>query len=162
MYVDEKSSHWNLDIPSTMSEILKAQSKDVEVSELKGRLEIMDDVNRIRWEVQQGVLYRVSPCATCTKYQLVVPKSLTTTIISYFHNSPLGLLKTLLKILEVAWWPEVRKDICKYVKKCTVCQKYKPSNPVPPVHESRGAWVHIRGGPYGPLPKVKREMCIFW
>lgn len=98
-----------------MAEILKTQSKDVEVSELKGRLRIMDDVNRIRWEVQQGVLYRVSPCAACTK---------------------------------VAWWPEVRKDIWKYVKECTVCQKYKPSNPVPPVHESRGAWVHVRVGSY--------------
>lgn len=51
-----------------MAEILKAQSENVEVRELKGRLEIMDDVNCIRWEVQQEVLYRVSPCAACTKY----------------------------------------------------------------------------------------------
>lgn len=78
-----------------------------------------------------------------------MPKSLTTTIISYFHKSPLGLLKTLLKILEVAWWPEVCKDIWKYVKECMVCQKYKPSYPVPSGDESRGAWVHVRGGPYG-------------
>lgn len=52
-----------------MAEILKAQSENVEVSELKGEaIEIMDDVNCIRWEVQQEVLYRVSPCAACTKY----------------------------------------------------------------------------------------------
>ncbi len=57
MYVDNKSSHWNLDIPSTMAEILKAQSLDAEVSELKGRIGITDEVKHIRWEVQQGVLY---------------------------------------------------------------------------------------------------------
>ncbi len=26
----------------------------------------------------------------------------------------------------------------------------------PPVHRNRGAWVHVRGGPYGPLPKSKK------
>lgn len=62
IYVDDKSSHWHLDIPSTMAKILKAQSRDVEVSELKGRIGITDDVNRVSWEVQQGVLYGVSPC----------------------------------------------------------------------------------------------------
>ncbi len=107
MYVDNKSSHWNLDIPSTMAEILKAQSVDVGVSELKGRIGITDEVNRIRWEVQPGVLYRVSPCAAGTKYQLVGPASLTTTFINYLHKSPLGAhlgrMKTLQIILEVAW-----------------------------------------------------------
>ncbi len=32
MYVDNKSSHWNLDIPSIVADILKAQSVDVGVS----------------------------------------------------------------------------------------------------------------------------------
>ncbi|KAL1251055.1 hypothetical protein QQF64_018851 [Cirrhinus molitorella] len=164
MYVDDNSSHWNLDIPSTMEEILKAQSGDIEVSELKGRIGIMDDVNRIRWEVQQGLLYRVSPCAVGTKYQLVVPKSLTTTFINYFHNSPLGAhlgrMKTLQRILEVAWWSEVRKDVWKYVKECTVCQKYKPSNTKPygflqsTEVEEPGYMLGV--DLMGPLPKSKK------
>lgn len=134
-YVGGKTSHWNLELPSTLAEILKAQSEDVEVSELKGKIGTKDDANRIGWEVQHGVLYRVVPYATGTKYQLVVPKFLTITFINYFHNNPLGAhlgrMKMLLKILEVAWWPEVRKDVWKHVRECVACQKYKPANTKP-------------------------------
>lgn len=58
-----------------MAEILKAQSEDVEVNELKGGLGVSDDINRIRWEVQQ---------ALCCGYK--VPASSAQDSNHYFHQ----------------------------------------------------------------------------
>lgn len=43
----------------------------------------------------------------------------------------MGRMKTLVRILEVAWWPEVWKDVWSYIKACPLCQQYKPSNTKP-------------------------------
>lgn len=58
--------------------------------------------------------------------------------VSYFHISPFGGhlrgMRTLLKILEVAWWPTVHKYLRSRVRACLTCQQYKGSNVKPAGH----------------------------
>ncbi|MGH0119484.1 UNVERIFIED_CONTAM: hypothetical protein FKN15_076708 [Acipenser sinensis] len=121
---------------SEMSEIAEAQAQDLNLQELKKKMDGQRS-DRIGFVVEQGVLYRRMslPRGEGQRYQVVVPESLITIFLQYYHDNPLsghlGRMKTLLRVLEVAWWPTIRRDVTKHVKECIACQIYKPSNQKP-------------------------------
>lgn len=125
------------ELPISLDEIQKAQQDDkalLQLTSTPSRCVAKDQA--ITFEKIQGIWYRKVPLkGEGNKYQLVVPEELTQNFLHYFHDNPLaghlGQLKTLLKILEVAWWPSVRKEVWSYVKSCKLCQQYKPSNSKP-------------------------------
>uniref|UniRef100_A0A9J8AKF4 Gypsy retrotransposon integrase-like protein 1 n=1 Tax=Cyprinus carpio carpio TaxID=630221 RepID=A0A9J8AKF4_CYPCA len=109
------------DIPNTLEEISQSQKNDTSIYHL---------------QAHQGVLYRRVPVRNSgDKFQLVVPQALIPGFLHYFHDNllegNLGRLKTLLRILEVAWWQMVHRDVWEYVKGCDTCQKYKHDNTKP-------------------------------
>uniref|UniRef100_A0A3P9MP57 Gypsy retrotransposon integrase-like protein 1 n=1 Tax=Oryzias latipes TaxID=8090 RepID=A0A3P9MP57_ORYLA len=122
------------DLPTSLAEIAQAQDHDPKLKEMKRtQSDINTSPQRISFAEHQGVLYRRIPLQNQgERFQLVVPQALVPVFLRYFHDNPLGghlgRLKTLLKILDVAWWPSVRKDVWEHTKKCETCQKYKPGN----------------------------------
>ncbi|KAL7866093.1 hypothetical protein SRHO_G00113400 [Serrasalmus rhombeus] len=157
---------WNPMLPVSLAEITLAQGEDDYIKGLKDQCNTScAPKDRIRWEIQQDLLYRALPYGEGgVKYQLVVPKSLSVPFLKYFHDSPLGAhlgrMKTLLRILEVAWWPDVRKNVWQHVKECPVCQKYKPSNTKPSGYlqgtEIKEPGYMLGMDLMGPFPKSKR------
>ncbi|KAL0151249.1 hypothetical protein M9458_053440 [Cirrhinus mrigala] len=131
------SSHHSTTLPHSLEEIAKAQHVDNTITHLQAGMQPRSVKEQpITFEEQQGVWYCKVPLKSKgEKYQLVVPHSLINDFLHYYHDNPLGghlgQLKTLLKILEVAWLLSVRKDVWGYVKGCEVCQKYKASNTKP-------------------------------
>jgi hypothetical protein len=124
------------ELPTTLAEIAQEQEKDPRVTELQPDNSQVCPPNRISFVMHQGVLYRRIPLSDQgEKCQLVVPQSLVPEFLWYFHDNPLGghlgRLKTLLRILEVAWWPSVRKDVWEHTKNCQTCQQYKADNNKP-------------------------------
>ncbi|RXN17696.1 Retrotransposable element Tf2 protein type 2 [Labeo rohita] len=74
----------------------------------------------------QGLLYRrIKKGDGIYKIQLVVPKALVQQTVQHFHQRTAEKhhqrLKTLLLILEVAWWPSVRSDVWDFVESCKLC-----------------------------------------
>ncbi len=103
------TSKHSSDLPHTMDEIAKAQNTDSIITHLqatKKERKVQDQ--QISFENQQGVMYRKVPLKNKgEKFQLVVPQTLIPGFLHYYHDNPLGghlgRLKTLLRLLEVAW-----------------------------------------------------------
>ncbi len=96
--------------------------------------------------------------------RLVVPKSKVRELLSLAHDHPtaahLGRRKTLFRLSSRFTWPHMRRDVIAYVRSCTMCQQYKPSNlptgglmqPIV-VHEP---WNTVGIDITGPLPKTRQ------
>lgn len=102
------------DLPVTMQDIEKTQRADAMCEDLR-----QPDLEPTPGHIgQEGVLYReVPPKHGEFNYQLVVPVKLKPQFFPTFMTVLLGRMKTLLRILEVAWWQSVRKDVWDHV--CT-------------------------------------------
>ena len=61
----------------------------------------------------------------------MVPASLRPMLLHYFHDAVLsghlGARKTLCRISTNFWWPQMRAEVFKYVRKCELCQRAKPA-----------------------------------
>ena len=69
-------------------------------------------------------------------HQLVCPESLLVEIMSEVHNTITeaahgGYAKSYNRIASVYYWPQMSRDIKKYVGSCDICQKAKPRRHTP-------------------------------
>jgi hypothetical protein len=96
--------------------------------------------------------------------RLVVPKSKIHELLSLAHDHPtaahLGRRKTLFRLSSRFTWPHMRRDVAAYVRSCTLCQQYKPSNQPPgglmkPIVVLE-PWNTVGIDLTGPLPKTRR------
>lgn len=89
------------------------------------------------FRVENNILYKHvfsnNPIeSNLTNWKIVVPTFNRPEVLKLYHDDEtaahLGMTKTLYRILELYYWPRMKKDICLYVKKCTVCAASKSSN----------------------------------
>ncbi len=109
-------------LPFSSEEIISAQQDDATLSISTST----HQTDRITVHNHQGLLYRrIQGKRGQQRIQLVVPKALIQRTLQSLHErtteSHHSRLKTLLNILEVAWWPTVRKDVWRYVGDCKGC-----------------------------------------
>ncbi|CAC5404170.1 unnamed protein product [Mytilus coruscus] len=120
-----------------------------------------------RLEMHGGVLYRrfETNIGQAARKQMIVPKSRTQELLHYFHDVPsaahLGVDKTLKKLKNGFYWPNMKEYVQAYCRSCDSCFARKPKK------ESTKAplGTYISGEPmervaldiFGPLPLTKRS-----
>ncbi|KAJ8732934.1 hypothetical protein PYW07_015533 [Mythimna separata] len=120
--------------------------------------------------VVHGVLYKVDLYGDSEEPLLVVPEANLADLMKELHDAPtaghLGLDRTVKKIRERYFFPNMRSYVAKYIKDCELCQRYKPTNLKPagllqtPIPQHR--FEVLAMDLFGPLPETdKGEKWIF-
>eukprot|EP00731_Ephydatia_muelleri_P024692 Em0016g963a len=71
--------------------------------------------------VQDGIVYKGG--------QVVVPVEVRPDIVVRLHSSHQGIQSTLRRAQDVVYWPGMKKDIEKAVRRCAVCEENAPALP---------------------------------
>ena len=119
----------------TPQEVIQAQRKDPRWKELAEYLEggklptkLYSKILLEQFEVQEEILYYVrEKLDGSIHYCLVVPHELKGQALNFAHTSAghLGQKKTIAKTEEYFYWENLKTDVCRYVKNCIICQRFK-------------------------------------
>lgn len=105
------------------------QKRDSEIQDLISKHHNNDFPETIAdtYDVRDGILYRKIARNKTVSWLPVVPRSLIWTLISHTHNElqHLGCDKTLDKLYEQYWFPQMSKCVRRFVDSCIVCKASK-------------------------------------
>lgn len=87
------------------------------------------------YDVRDGILYRKVTRNKITSWLPIVPRSLIWTLINHVHSEiqHLGSDKTLDKIYEQYWFPDMSKHVRRFVESCIVCKASKGPSGAQPI-----------------------------
>ena len=142
----------------SLSRIGTEQQRDLYFGNIWKQIEMGkgDDFNYV---LENQVLYKVIKSNTHGMlFKLIcVPKSMTHEVIQCYHDHPtgahFGTNRTWLKIRQVCYWPQMRKDVNEYIRSCEKCAKFNIRRMKSPGH------LHPIEYPQGPLELVSMD---FW
>lgn len=89
------------------------------------------------WRIEKEILYKFvannhNVISNLVEWKRVLLKKERKAIIRQLHDDPssghFGIFKTLSRVAETYYWPKMKADISRYVKKCHVCLSSKASN----------------------------------
>lgn len=125
-------------------------------------------LNYPRWRVEDGKVYKYVESdfpdlrSLTDFWKLVIPKENRTLVLQKYHDDPtaghLGVYKTFHRIARLFFWPGMKSDIARYVRRCHVCLRTKPEQKRPsglmgrPL-EATSCWEVVSADICGPFPK---------
>ena len=108
-----------------IEKIKKARSKDEEV------VRIVEEMKKMGVKELRGEEWKIEEDLIIKEGKIYVPKDvkLRAEIIQLHHDVPTvgygGRWKTVELVTRNYWWPEVTKDVGRYVEECDLCQRIK-------------------------------------
>ena len=81
-----------------------------------------------QFELVEELLYYVREKSDGSlHHSLVVPRSLIVKAVQHAHelSGHLGQKKTITRAEDLFYWPNLKTDVCDFVKKCVTCQRFK-------------------------------------
>ena len=124
----------------TKEEIAEAQHQDKLMQEVMMTIATWNETSNVTKSLQpffekkdelfmdEDIMYRQ---VSDEHIQIILPPSLHEKVLWILHDSPtvghLGVDRTESRFKENYYWPNMRKIIAQYIKRCEQCEKYKPA-----------------------------------
>lgn len=157
-----------------MEAIRKAQAEDSVIQRKRKETEKGD--SKGCYEIQDEILYRIIKKyfdkSTTERSVIYLPSSMIEQILTMYHSSPIaghfGIRRTYCKIVNHYWWPNMKKDIQRFIKSCLSCQQFNIDREKRPGHlclmkTSEGPF-QIIGidfcGPLQPTPRGNQYVLV--
>lgn len=113
------------------------QKRDSEIQDLisKHNNNEFPDSLAQTYDVREGILYRKIVRNKIISWLPVVPRSLVWTLINHVHNEiqHLGKDKTLDKLYEQYWFPQMSKCVRQFIDSCIICKVSKGPSGAQPI-----------------------------
>ncbi|OOZ03087.1 hypothetical protein BOW22_11585, partial [Solemya velum gill symbiont] len=107
-------------------DLKEEQSKDEKIKELMNQLETGDEkiIKQNKYIIMEGVLYYISNPDEDPIIRLYVPEHLRDKVLKQHHDDlgHMGQDKLFYSIREKYFWPDLYKQVYKYVNQCVTCQ----------------------------------------
>ncbi|CAF5031420.1 unnamed protein product, partial [Rotaria sp. Silwood1] len=118
----------NADDYFDITQLKEHQQNDPQIQKIINDLKQRSNMS---FEYQNDILYKLlSHLRGKIKRKLIyVPNSMINKLLVSYHDNPLigghfGVRRTLDKIRQQYWWPDMKTSIINYIKSCVVCQAY--------------------------------------
>ena len=106
------------------------------------------------YDVKGTILYKI----TKNDLKIVIPKRMLKETLNIAHEHHLGRTNTSDRLSNV-WWPRKTEEIEDFIRRCPICQKWRPGREQPPaqlVGLQPIPFHHIGIDTLGPLPLTPR------
>jgi hypothetical protein len=115
-------------LPEAFHSILDHQKKDEFCRDVYRRLTLGDSSAQC-FKLHGGTLVYHPSRGREKRYLL--PEALRPMVLEYFHcshlSAHLGVTKTLQRVVRVFYWPNLRREVCAFVRGCLQCHRAKPA-----------------------------------
>jgi hypothetical protein len=111
-----------------LAKIKEEQDRDVNIQRIISQIQIPKNIQN--FIIHNDILFRlIDNRNRKTKHKIpYLPRSMITKVLEAFHDHPMsghfGVQRTLHKIRERFWWPEMRKTVENYIGSCQQCKKF--------------------------------------
>ncbi|XP_064113196.1 LOW QUALITY PROTEIN: uncharacterized protein LOC135219913 [Macrobrachium nipponense] len=173
---ESKVTSVNFEAQNVMSRdnLIEAQKHDNTLSKLHDQAVSRSEINKSPcFYFESDMLMRFyrppkksSEDTWSEKRQIVLPLSVRNSVMEIAHDAyggHLGVHKTYCQILNCFFWPNMKKDVAKFVRTCHVCQisgkpnQVIPKAPLQPILVPDEPFSKIIIDNVGPLPKTKKS-----
>ena len=109
---------------------------------------------------KDGILFKLSstPQLDVTRKLICVPQSMVKVLLNSYHDHPFigghfGVQRTLSKLKQKFWWPNMKQSVTEYIKSCIPCQAFNIDRQKRPGH------LHPITIPEGPNQLIGLDYC---